>query len=50
LTRRLREDIGDGDVTSNAIFTGGELSTARVVAKEDGVFLRRRGGTRSTGA
>lgn len=34
----LREDIGDGDVTSNAIFTGDELSTARVVAKEDGVF------------
>lgn len=34
----LREDIGDGDVTSNAIFTGDELSTARVIAKEDGVF------------
>ncbi len=34
----LREDIGDGDITSNAIFTGSELSTARVVAKEDGVF------------
>ncbi len=34
----LREDIGDGDVTSSAIFTGAERSTARVVAKEDGVF------------
>ena len=34
----LREDIGDGDLTSEAIFSGGGLSTARVVAKEDGVF------------
>ncbi len=34
----LKEDIGEGDITSNAIFTGGEQSEAYIVAKQDGVF------------
>ncbi len=34
----LREDIGEGDITSNAIFTGGQQSEAYIVAKQDGVF------------
>ncbi len=34
----LKEDIGAGDITSDAIFSGAEISTARVVAKQDGVF------------
>lgn len=34
----LREDIGDGDVTSDAIFTGKELSDAVIVAKQEGVL------------
>jgi len=34
----LREDIGDGDVTSNAILTGGESGAAQAVAKSELVF------------
>ncbi len=34
----LTEDIGNGDVTSEAIFSGAEVSKARIVAKADGVF------------
>jgi len=34
----LREDIGDGDVTSNAILTGGETGAARAIAKSELVF------------
>ncbi|MEI6314512.1 MAG: carboxylating nicotinate-nucleotide diphosphorylase [Syntrophus sp. (in: bacteria)] len=34
----LREDIGDGDVTSNAILTGEENGTARAIAKSELVF------------
>jgi nicotinate-nucleotide pyrophosphorylase (carboxylating) len=34
----LREDLGGGDITSNAIFTGKEFSRARIVAKESGVW------------
>ncbi|HOW82047.1 MAG TPA: carboxylating nicotinate-nucleotide diphosphorylase [Spirochaetota bacterium] len=34
----LNEDIGDGDVTSEAIFNAGEISTGTVFAKEEGIF------------
>ncbi len=34
----LNEDIGSGDVTSNAIFKGTEESGAVIVAKEEGIF------------
>jgi len=34
----LREDIGDGDVTSNAILTGEENGAARAIAKSELVF------------
>lgn len=34
----LREDIGDGDVTTGAVFTGEELSEAVIVAKQEGVL------------
>ncbi|HPA70931.1 MAG: carboxylating nicotinate-nucleotide diphosphorylase [Spirochaetes bacterium] len=34
----LREDIGAGDITTGAIFNGTEPGSARVVAKEEGVF------------
>ncbi|HSV96189.1 MAG TPA: carboxylating nicotinate-nucleotide diphosphorylase [Spirochaetota bacterium] len=34
----LKEDIGDGDVTSEAIFTGADISTARVISRQDGIF------------
>lgn len=41
----LKEDIGDGDITTEAIYTGREHATAEFLAKEDGVaagieFLR----------
>lgn len=38
IERALREDIGDGDVTSLAIFEGSEVSDARIIAKENGIF------------
>jgi nicotinate-nucleotide pyrophosphorylase (carboxylating) len=34
----LNEDIGTGDVTSNAIFNGTEESEAVIFAKEEGIF------------
>ena len=34
----LKEDIGSGDVTSNAIFKKTEKSEAVIVAKEEGIF------------
>jgi nicotinate-nucleotide pyrophosphorylase (carboxylating) len=34
----LREDIGDGDITTNAIFNGNSDSEAVITAKEDGIF------------
>ncbi len=34
----LREDIGDGDVTSNAIFNGNGKAEAVIISKEDGIF------------
>ena len=34
----LKEDVGDGDVTSEAIFDKGHVSEAVIVAKEDGIF------------
>ena len=34
----LQEDIGCGDITSNAIFTGKETGCARIVTKADGVI------------
>ena len=34
----LKEDIGDGDVTSEAIFTPADESRASIIAKEKGVF------------
>ncbi|MGL4368711.1 MAG: carboxylating nicotinate-nucleotide diphosphorylase [Spirochaetota bacterium] len=33
----LEEDISTGDVTSEAIFDGDEISTAKIVAKADGI-------------
>ncbi|MBN2041136.1 MAG: carboxylating nicotinate-nucleotide diphosphorylase [Spirochaetes bacterium] len=34
----LREDIGDGDITTNAIFNGNGNSEAVIIANEDGIF------------
>lgn len=34
----LREDIGQGDVTSRAIFSGEDVSEAVIIAKEKGIF------------
>jgi nicotinate-nucleotide pyrophosphorylase (carboxylating) len=34
----LREDIGDGDITTNAIFNGNGESEAVITAKEEGIF------------
>lgn len=34
----IREDLGTGDVTSGAIFTGSERGRARVIAKDEGVL------------
>lgn len=34
----LIEDIGDGDITSNAIFNGDENSEAHVISKDKGIF------------
>jgi nicotinate-nucleotide pyrophosphorylase (carboxylating) len=34
----LKEDIGEGDITTNAIFNGNNDSRAVITAKEDGIF------------
>ncbi|MCX7678969.1 MAG: carboxylating nicotinate-nucleotide diphosphorylase [Spirochaetes bacterium] len=34
----LKEDIGDGDITTSAIFVGTEPATAKIVAKMNGIF------------
>ena len=34
----LKEDIGEGDITTNAIFQGSEQSEAVITANEDGIF------------
>lgn len=34
----LREDIGSGDITTAAIYTGSETATGIVIAKQDGVI------------
>jgi len=34
----LREDIGSGDITSNAIFSGSEISDAVIIAKQEGIL------------
>ncbi|MFH0975673.1 MAG: carboxylating nicotinate-nucleotide diphosphorylase [Spirochaetota bacterium] len=34
----LKEDIGNGDITTNAIFNGNDESEAVIIAKEDGIF------------
>ena len=34
----LKEDIGDGDITTDAVFTGSDKSCAEIVAKESAVF------------
>lgn len=34
----LNEDIGDGDITSDAVFTGSERSDALIVSKQKGIF------------
>ncbi|MCA1803602.1 MAG: hypothetical protein LC662_14230, partial [Rhodothermaceae bacterium] len=34
----LREDIGSGDITTSAIYTGSETATGIVIAKQDGVI------------
>lgn len=34
----LKEDIGEGDITTNAMFNGADKSAAEIVAKEDAVF------------
>ncbi len=37
----LKEDIGSGDITSNAIFDEYQFARARIHSKSEGVFLRR---------
>jgi nicotinate-nucleotide pyrophosphorylase (carboxylating) len=34
----VAEDIGTGDVTSDAVFTGQNRSSAKIIAKADGIF------------
>src|SRR4030042_637822 len=34
----LKEDIGDGDITTNAIFNGNGYHEAVIIANEDGIF------------
>jgi nicotinate-nucleotide pyrophosphorylase (carboxylating) len=34
----LKEDIGEGDITTNAIFNGNSESKAVITSKEDGIF------------
>lgn len=34
----LKEDIGKGDITTSAIFVGTEPGSAKIIAKEDGIF------------
>lgn len=34
----LKEDIGEGDITTNAIFQGSEQSEAVIIANQDGIF------------
>lgn len=34
----LREDIGSGDITTQAIYAGSELAVAELIAKQDGVI------------
>ncbi len=34
----LNEDIGNGDITTNAIFSGSEMTEAVIITKEDAVF------------
>lgn len=34
----LREDIGDGDITTQAVYTGKEQAEAEFIAKEDGII------------
>ncbi|MDI6401775.1 carboxylating nicotinate-nucleotide diphosphorylase [Balneolaceae bacterium ANBcel3] len=34
----LKEDIGTGDITTRAIYTGKELGSARLIAKENGII------------
>ncbi len=38
IIRALSEDVGDGDITSNAIFDEAEKSEAVILAKEKGIF------------
>lgn len=38
VTLALREDIGDGDITTEAIYRGSEYAEAELIAKEDGVI------------
>ena len=34
----LREDIGDGDITTNAIYCKSEHADAYIIAKDSGIF------------
>lgn len=34
----LKEDIGNGDITTNAIFNGNHNSEAAIIAREEGIF------------
>jgi nicotinate-nucleotide pyrophosphorylase (carboxylating) len=38
ITLALQEDIGHGDITTNAIYTGQELAKADFIAKQDGII------------
>ncbi len=38
LKMALQEDIGPGDITSNAIFDEYHFARARIYAKSDGIF------------
>lgn len=34
----LKEDIGNGDITTNAIFNGNHISESVIIAREEGIF------------
>jgi nicotinate-nucleotide pyrophosphorylase (carboxylating) len=38
IARSLQEDVGNGDVTTNALFSAEESGQARMIAKDDGVL------------
>jgi len=38
ITLALQEDIGHGDITTNAVYTGKEFAKADFIAKQDGII------------